>query len=119
MSLVETAIDEKSLQTLTFKRQVMTKDEEGNRTPTETILDTATGDIQPVGGSLMEGASGSAENEGPITHLCFVEKRVTTALKTGKDFIYSASGVKYLIVFIHDFQGVPQEFDLRRLTDAG
>ena len=119
MSLVETAIDEKSEQALTFKRLTSVKDAEGNRTQVETTIALVNGDIQPVGGSLMEGASGSAENEGPITHLCFVRTRVAVALQTGKDLIFSASGVKYLIVFIHDFEGVPQEFDLRRLSDAG
>ncbi len=121
MSQTKTIIDTRSSQLLTFKRKVRTKDADGHLaegTPL-TLASEVIGDIQPLDGKMSESTSGSSENEGEKTHVCFVQDRVTVALKTGKDYIEDENGVKYLIVFIHDFRGVPQEFDLMRETDGG
>lgn len=116
MSLKETIIDAASAQTLTFIDRTFTNDTEGNPTPVDTTIAEVVGDLQPaMDVSLKESPSGSVARTGgeaTATHVMFPRTRVAGV--TEKMILVDENSVEYTIVFIHDFRGAPQEFDLRQ-----
>lgn len=109
-------------QSLKFKRYVASAlDALGNPQPaTVTTIGTRTGVIQPEAGEVVERLEGHTENvpgRGPYTHVAYISQRLSGV--AAKDVVEDAGGIEYVIIFVHDFGGdVPQEFDIRTITDA-
>ena len=123
--LTRTIIDARSRQAFKFYRDpthgASALDSSGN--PIISGWDevaTGYGDIQPSLGRLREGQAGTVENipgSVAMTHLAFVEERVEGV--QARDVLEGEAGDRYLIVFMRDFKGAPQEFHLRRTTEEG
>jgi len=115
------ALHEEEKQSLIFFRKASkaTVDANGNIIDRpESVLDTQIGVIQPWGADLILESGSLLENtnKSSFTHIGFVENRLADIRI--KDYIRDENGNEYIIQFVHDFKGHPQQFDLIIVEDA-
>lgn len=121
MSKTSISIDSEELELLSFIRKdpFGIKDSRGDISDVpDVVIISAYGCIQPWAADMRFGDDNVIENtnKGSFTHIGFVKQRIS-GIKN-KDYIQDSNGKQYIIQFIHDFKGYPQQFDLIVAEDS-
>ena len=121
MPINQIELDDTQKQVLQFirKSNIVSRNERGDVISTsDIIIGSEISNLQPWGARLeFEGGAAVEEtNRNNATHMAFPQKRVE-GLKD-KDYVIDENGVYYIIIFVNDFKGYPQQLDLIKVTDS-